>query len=72
MYTVTGKFFPYYYQLFFIIGCWEEEVVANLVKFMLNGNSDIIADVLKTLINGKNVQYVDKVSDIGSGMKVNG
>ena len=37
-------------------------MVGRVVKFMLNGNSDIIADILKTLINGKNVQYVDKVN----------
>ncbi|XP_048248780.1 uncharacterized protein LOC124122889 isoform X3 [Haliotis rufescens] len=43
-----------------LIGCWEDEILQVLLKYLAIGNTEIRQDLIKTMINGKNVQYVDK------------
>jgi hypothetical protein len=44
----------------FYIGCWDDEVLQQIVHYMVEGNRDIKDDLLKSMIDGKNVQYIDK------------
>nr|KAG5714625.1 hypothetical protein BaRGS_000113 [Batillaria attramentaria] len=43
-----------------LIGCWEDEVMRMVLKYLVLGNTEIRIDLINTLIEGKNVQYVDK------------
>ncbi|XP_067672205.1 uncharacterized protein [Haliotis asinina] len=43
-----------------LVGCWEEEILQVLLKYLAIGNTEIRQDLIRTMINGKNVQYVDK------------
>ncbi|XP_071107596.1 uncharacterized protein [Haliotis cracherodii] len=47
-----------------LIGCWEDEILQVLLKYLAIGNTEIRQDLIKTMINGKNVQYVDKAVEI--------
>ena len=42
-------------------GCWDEEVVQMVLKYLVMGNTEVRQDLIKTMIDGKNVQYVNKV-----------
>lgn len=43
-----------------LVGCWEDEVVIHILKYLVCGNTEVRADLIQTLIHAKNVQYVDK------------
>ncbi|KAK3736717.1 hypothetical protein RRG08_059247 [Elysia crispata] len=43
-----------------LVGCWEDEVVIHILKYLVLGNTEVRADLIQTLIHAKNVQYVDK------------
>lgn len=42
-------------------GCWEDEVMQVVLKYLVLGNTEIRLDLINTLTDGKNVQFVDKV-----------
>ncbi|ELT97382.1 hypothetical protein CAPTEDRAFT_190566 [Capitella teleta] len=42
------------------IGCWDEEILIQIVHYLIEGNRDIKDDLLKSMITSKNVQYIDK------------
>ncbi|XP_035827330.1 uncharacterized protein LOC101845258 [Aplysia californica] len=43
-----------------LIGCWEDEVLQYILKYLVLGNTEIRTDLIQTLTDGKNAQYVDK------------
>ncbi|KAL8600891.1 hypothetical protein ACOMHN_045029 [Nucella lapillus] len=43
-----------------LIGCWEDEVLRVVLKYLVVGNTEMRSDLISTLIEGKNVMYVDK------------
>ncbi|XP_070186621.1 uncharacterized protein [Littorina saxatilis] len=43
-----------------LIGCWEDEVLRVVLKYLVLGNTEMRIDLINTLIDGKNVMYVDK------------
>uniref|UniRef100_A0A2C9LNZ8 HEAT repeat-containing protein 4 n=1 Tax=Biomphalaria glabrata TaxID=6526 RepID=A0A2C9LNZ8_BIOGL len=43
-----------------LIGCWDEEVLACVLKYLVLGNMEIRSDLIQTIANGKNVQFVNK------------
>ncbi|CAL1526331.1 unnamed protein product [Lymnaea stagnalis] len=43
-----------------LIGCWDEEVLECVLKYLILGNTEVRADLIQTIINGKNVQYISK------------
>ncbi|KAK6187102.1 hypothetical protein SNE40_005199 [Patella caerulea] len=43
-----------------LIGCWDNEVLQVVLKFLVTGNTEIRLDLITTMTKGKNVQYVDK------------
>lgn len=47
-------------------GCWEDEILRMVLKYLVLGNTEIRQDLISTLINGKNVQHVDKVTTVSS------
>ena len=42
-------------------GCWEEDVIQSILKYLAMGNQEVRSDLITTMIEGKNVQYVNKV-----------
>ena len=58
--TLTGTF-----TMFLLIsGCWDDEVLQVIVKYLVIGNFEVRQDLILNMIDGKNVQYVNKVSDV--------
>lgn len=43
-----------------LAGCWDEEVLVQIVHYLLEGNRDMKQDILKAMIIGKNIQFIDK------------
>ncbi|XP_053391343.1 uncharacterized protein LOC123563746 isoform X3 [Mercenaria mercenaria] len=43
-----------------LLGCWDEDVLQIVLKYMVIGNSEIRQDLILNMIDGKNVQYVNK------------
>ncbi|KAL3877329.1 hypothetical protein ACJMK2_035059 [Sinanodonta woodiana] len=43
-----------------LLGCWEEEVLQMIIKYLIIGNTEIRQDLIKTMTDGRNVQYVNK------------
>ncbi|ESO98615.1 hypothetical protein LOTGIDRAFT_238980 [Lottia gigantea] len=43
-----------------LIGCWDNEVLQVVLKFLVTGNTEIRLDLIVNMQQGKNVQYVDK------------
>lgn len=43
-------------------GCWDEDVLQVILKYLVVGNSEIRQDLILSMIDGKNVQYVNKVT----------
>jgi hypothetical protein len=47
--------------MFYITGCWDEDVLQVVLKYIVIGNAEIRQDLILNMIDGKNVQYVNKV-----------
>ncbi|XP_013379125.2 uncharacterized protein LOC106150709 [Lingula anatina] len=45
-------------------GCWEEDVVKMIVKFLVSGNQETRKDLIRAMINGRNVQFVNKKMEV--------
>ncbi|XP_052261939.1 uncharacterized protein LOC127865911 isoform X4 [Dreissena polymorpha] len=43
-----------------LLGCWDEDVLQVVLKYLVIGNTEIRQDLLLNMIDGKNVQYVNK------------
>lgn len=46
---------------YFLLGCWDEDVLQVILKYLVIGNHEIRQDLILNMIDGKNVQYVNKV-----------
>ncbi|XP_052764355.1 uncharacterized protein LOC128206119 isoform X3 [Mya arenaria] len=43
-----------------LLGCWDEDVLQVILKYLVVGNHEIRQDLILNMIDGKNVQYVNK------------
>lgn len=53
-----------YWVFTLLTGCWDDDVMEVILQFLVIGNSDIRSDLIHTMAEGKNLQYVDKVSNM--------
>ncbi|KAH9513080.1 hypothetical protein Btru_035790 [Bulinus truncatus] len=43
-----------------LIGCWDEEVLECIIRYLALGNIEMRTDLIQTITEGKNVQFVNK------------